>query len=168
MDQTLRPQTREELFHRFADLGIKTDTTDHPPVFTVDEARALRGTIPGGHCKNLFLKDKKGAVWLVVTLEDAVVDLKTLPDRIGSSRISFGNAELMLELLGVAPGSVTPFGLINDHQNRVNVVLDKAMMAHEQLNYHPLSNDATTTISAADLLTFIRSCGHEPKILAVS
>ncbi|WP_137388620.1 prolyl-tRNA synthetase associated domain-containing protein [Rhodoligotrophos defluvii] len=165
MEITRAIASREDLFRRFAELGIATHTTEHPPVFTVDEARALRGSIPGGHCKNLFLKDKKGVVWLVVALEDAVVDLKALPEKIGSGRLSFGSAALMRELLGVEPGSVTPFGLINDTEHRVKVVLDSAMMQHDRLNYHPLSNDATTTIRAEDLLRFIRSCGHEPKVV---
>ena len=124
----------------------------------------MRGAIAGGHCKNLFLKDEKGDIWLLVCLEDARVDLKTMPARIGSRRLSFGKPDLMGEVLGVEPGSVTPFGLINDRERRVNVVLDQAMMAHELLNFHPLRNDATTTIAAADLLKFIRACGHEPRL----
>lgn len=161
------PATREELFARLAELGIETQTKDHAPVYTVDEARALRGEIEGGHCKNLFLKDKKGVLWLVVTLEDMQVDLKALPQKIGSGRLSFGKAELLGEVLGIEPGSVTPFAVINDHGKKVQVVLDEAMMAHEVLNYHPLKNDATTSISATDLITFIQSCGHTPKILPV-
>ena len=111
-----------------------------PRSITVEEARALRGEIAGGHCKNLFLKDDKGQIWLIVCLEDAQVDLKAAPARIGSRRLSFGKPDLLMEVLGVEPGSVTPFGLINDTGRRVNVVLDAAMMAHEQLNYHPLQN----------------------------
>ncbi len=155
---------RDELFQRLAELGIATTTAEHPPAHTVEEARAMRGAIAGGHCKNLFLKDEKGDIWLLVCLEDARVDLKTMPGRIGSRRLSFGKPDLMGEVLGVEPGSVTPFGLINDRERRVNVVLDQAMMAHELLNFHPLRNDATTTIAAADLLRFIRACGHEPRL----
>lgn len=162
------PATRSELFARFKDLGIETTTRDHAPVYTVEEARALRGEIPGGHCKNLFLKDDKGNIWLIVCLEEAQVDLKSAPARIGSRRLSFGKPELLKEVLGVEPGSVTPFGLINDTEKRVNVVLDATMMAHELLNYHPLENTATTTIRAADLLAFVRSCGHEPQVVAVA
>ncbi|WP_342640513.1 prolyl-tRNA synthetase associated domain-containing protein [Rhodoligotrophos ferricapiens] len=160
--------SRDNLFHRFAELGIAVSTKEHPPVFTVEEARALRGAIPGGHCKNLFLKDKKGAIWLIVALEDTAIDLKSLPAKIGSGRLSFGSAELMQQLLGVEPGSVTPFGLINDHERRVNVVLEEQMMRHELLNYHPLSNNATTTIRSADLLRFIDACGHQPKIVPLA
>ena len=166
--QAAMPATREELLARLKSLGIEATTRDHPPVYTVEEARALRGEIPGGHCKNLFLKDDKGNLWLIVCLEEAEIDLKAAPSRIGSRRLSFGRAELLREVLGVEPGSVTPFGLINDTEKRVNVVLDAGMMAHEFLSYHPLENTATTTIRAADLVTFIRSCGHEPRIVAVA
>jgi Ala-tRNA(Pro) deacylase len=153
---------------RFAELGIATETRDHAPVFTVEEARALRGEIPGGHCKNLFLKDEKGALYLIVCLEDALIDLKSAPARIGSRRLSFGRPDLLMEVLGVEAGSVTPFALINDGARRITVILDQAMMEEELLNYHPLQNDATTTIRSADLLTFIRSTGHEPLILPLS
>ena len=162
------PATRDDLFARFDRLGIKTETRDHAPVFTVEEARALRGEIPGGHCKNLFLKDEKGSIWLIVCLEEARIDLKAAPARIGSRRLSFGKPDLLMEVLGVDPGSVTPFGLINDSGARTHVILDRAMMDLDLLNYHPLRNDATTTIRAADLVAFIRSCGHEPRIVAVS
>ena len=162
------PATRDDLFARFRALGIDTTTRDHVPVHTVEQAQALRGEIPGGHCKNLFLKDDKGNIWLIVCLEEAQVDLKAAPAKIGSRRLSFGKPELLKEVLGVEPGSVTPFGLINDAEKRVNVVLDAAMMAHELVNYHPLENNATTTIRAADLVTFISSCGHEPIVVAVA
>lgn len=137
-------------------------------MFTVEEARALRGEIAGGHCKNLFLKDKKDRLWLVVCLEDTPIDLKRLPAAIGSARLSFGRPELLAEVLGVEPGSVTPFALINDAVCRVTVVLAADMMLNETLNYHPLVNTATTSIAAPDLVKFIRACGHEPKILPLS
>lgn len=159
--------TREDLFARLEALGIATRTTAHSPVHTVEEARALRGEIPGGHCKNLFLKDEKGAIWLVVALEDARIDLKALPARIGSGRLSFGKPDLLKEVLGVEPGSVTPFGLMNDREIRCQVILDAAMMQEAELNYHPLRNDATTTIRAADLVKFITACGHHPRIVTV-
>ncbi|MEM8690226.1 MAG: prolyl-tRNA synthetase associated domain-containing protein [Pseudomonadota bacterium] len=162
------PATREDLFARLNKLGITTTTTDHAPVYTVEESQALCGGIAGGHCKNLFLKDKKGVLWLVVTLEDAQVDLKTLPKIIGSGRLSFGKSELLGEVLGVEPGSVTPFALINDVEQRVEVVLDETMLCHEILNYHPLKNDATTSILSSDLVKFVESCGHTPKIVKVS
>ena len=162
------PATRDDLFARFRSLGIEATTRDHAPVYTVEEAQALRGEIPGGHCKNLFLKDDKGNIWLIVCLEEAQVDLKAAPAKIGSRRLSFGKPDLLKEVLGVEPGSVTPFGLINDTEKRVNVVLDAAMMAHELVNYHPLENTATTTIRSQDLVAFIRSCGHEPRVVAVA
>jgi len=158
----------QELLDCLDRLGISVSTTHHPPVHTVEQARALRGDIPGGHCKNLFLKDKKGALWLVVALEDAKVDLKSLHKRIGAARLSFGNAELLYQVLGVAPGSVTPFALINDVETRVNVVLDAQMMAYARLNYHPLVNTATTGIDSPDLMTFIGDCGHRPQIVDLS
>ncbi len=160
--------TRDDLMQAFEQLGIKTETQSHAPVFTVEEARKVHDAIPGGHCKNLFCKDEKGALWLIVALEDARIDLKAAPARIGSRRLSFGKPDLLLEILGVEPGSVTPFALINDTSQRVNVILDAAMMQLPQLNFHPLRNDATTTISSADLELFIRSCGHLPRTVAVS
>lgn len=159
--------TRDALFARFDALGLKTTTVEHAPVFTVEDSKAECGNLPGGHCKNLFLKDKKGALWLVVTLEDRAIDMKDLRDKIGSHHLSFGKAGLLREVLGVEPGSVTPFALINDTGCRTNVVLDAEMMEHEVLNYHPLHNTATTAITPHDLITFIRSCGHEPATIAL-
>lgn len=166
--QTTGPATRTDLFARFEQLSIATTTVEHAPVFTVEEAKRVHGEIAGGHCKNLFCKDEKGALWLIVALEDAHIDLKAAPSRIGSRRLSFGKPDLLMEVLGVAPGSVTPFGLINDRANRVNVILDMAMMAMPILNFHPLENAATTSISATDLVRFIQSCGHTPRTVAVS
>ncbi len=162
------PASRQELFAFFEKLGIKTTTRDHAPVFTVEEAQKVHGNIPGGHCKNLFCKDEKGVLWLIVVLEDARVNLKTAPDKIGSRRLSFGKPELLMEILGVEPGSVTPFALINDTAHKVNVILDAAMMKHDVLNYHPLQNNATTSIAAEDLVKFVKGTGHEPRIVAVS
>lgn len=162
------PVTRAELLSRLAAQGIATQTVDHPPLHTVEESRRLRGQIAGAHTKNLFLKCKKGNLWLVVALEDANIDLKRLHGRIGSGRLSFGNAELMQAVLGVPPGSVTPFGLVNDTDRQVTAIFDAELMRHEQLNFHPLENTATTSIARDDLLAFLQACGHEPQILAVS
>jgi Ala-tRNA(Pro) deacylase len=162
------PASREELFGRLDSLGIATRTVDHAPVFTVDEAKKVHDGMPGGHCKNLFCKDEKGALWLIVALEDAVINLKAAPAKIGSKRLTFGKPDLLMDILGVEPGSVTPFGLINDTTAKTNVILDEAMMRHDTLNFHPLRNDATTAIGASDLVTFITSCGHAPRIVAVS
>ncbi|MEO0620033.1 MAG: prolyl-tRNA synthetase associated domain-containing protein [Pseudomonadota bacterium] len=160
--------TRDDLYARFDALSITTKTVEHPAVFTVEESTAIhkQKMLPGGHTKNLFLKDKKGKIFLVVALNDAVLDLKGLHRLIGASgRVSFGKPDLLDDLLGVKPGSVTPFALINDTNVQVNVVLEARMMAHDLLNYHPLENTATVNIARDDLLRFIQSCGHEPRIL---
>lgn len=157
--------TREQFFARLGALGIETVTVEHPPLFTVEQSKALRGDIPGAHTKNLFLKCKKGTLWLVVAVESTPVELKTLHQRLGSGRLSFGSAELMGEVLGVQPGSVTPFSVINDEAGRVKVVLDEALFAHEWLNFHPLVNTATTGITKDGLLQFLSDCRHEPMIL---
>ena len=159
------PLTPEQLFARFDALGISHRTHTHPPVFTVAESAALRGSLPGGHCKSLFLKDRKGGLWLVVALEERRIDLKLLADSLGAPRFSFGSPELLREVLGVAPGSVTPFALANDTARQVAVVLDKGMLEHDPLNYHPLVNDRTTAIAPRDLLRFIEACGHRPLII---
>jgi Ala-tRNA(Pro) deacylase len=161
--------TPAELFAALDRLGIAHPTVSHPPLFTVEQSQSLRGTIPGGHTKNLFLKDKKGAVFLVTAPEDAPIELKALHRRLGASgRFSFGSAELMLEVLGVMPGAVTPFGAINDTAHRVTVVLDQALMAHAVINAHPLVNTMTTSIARDDLLKFLGATGHEPRIEPVS
>jgi Ala-tRNA(Pro) deacylase len=162
------PASRAELMGFLQSLGIATTTAEHAPVFTVEEAKKVHDAIPGGHCKNLFCKDEKGSLWLIVALEDAIINLKAAPAKIGSKRLTFGKPELLMAVLGVEPGSVTPFGLINDKERKTNVILDEAMMRNEHLNFHPLQNTATTTLSSAGLLTFIRACGHQPRILAVS
>jgi len=159
------PLTPEQLFARLDALGIPYRTYTHPPVFTVAESAALRGSLPGGHCKSLFLKDRKGGLWLVVALEERRIDLKLLADSLGAPRFSFGSPELLREVLGVAPGSVTPFALANDTARQVAVVLDKGMLEHDPLNYHPLENNRTTAIAPADLLRFIAACGHRPRIV---
>ena len=152
------PATPDELFAYLDSLGVAHQTVRHPAVFTVEEARTLRGQIAGGHTKNLFLRDKKGALFLVVAPEDAMIELKSLHRLLGASgRFSFGSAALMRETLGVEPGSVTPFAVINDKAGQVTVILDAAMMAHETLNFHPLVNTATTTIARAGLITVSRS-----------
>jgi Ala-tRNA(Pro) deacylase len=162
------PATRSDLLACLGKLSIETATVEHPALFTVEQSRALRGEIAGGHTKNLFLKDKKERVFLVVAEEDAEIDMKGLHRRIGSARLSFGRPELLFELLGVAPGSVTPFGVINDKSRRVAVILDEGLMRHARLNFHPLENTATTSIGRDDLLAFLRHTGHDPLILTVS
>jgi Ala-tRNA(Pro) deacylase len=162
------PATPNELFAFLDRLNIAHSTVSHPPLFTVTDSQSLRGTIPGGHTKNLFLKDKADALFLVVADEDAAIDLKSLHQRIGSKRLSFGSAALLEEVLGVPPGSVTPFAAINDRAGRVSVILDAAMMAHETLNFHPLTNTMTTSIRRDDLPAFLNATGHLPRVLKVS
>ena len=161
--------TPDDLFAFLDRLGIAHRTVTHPPLFTVEESQALRGQIPGGHTKNLFLKDKKDTLYLVVALENAVVELKSLHRRLGASgRFSFGSAELLRATLGVDPGAVTPFAALNDTERRVAVVLDAAMMMHATLNYHPLRNTMTTSIGRDDLIKFLDATGHPPLIAAVA
>jgi len=163
------PKTEAELYAFLADLGITVSTVRHPPLFTVADSQALRGEIAGGHTKNLFLKDKKDNYFLVTVGEEAVVDLKQIHHLIGAaSRVSFGKPEMLMELLGVVPGGVTVFGLINDAAAQVKVVLDQDLMSHAVVNGHPLTNEATTSIAAADLIKFVEATGHDPVILKVS
>jgi Ala-tRNA(Pro) deacylase len=162
------PASRDDLLAFLDRLGIRTETVEHPPVFTVEEAQALRGELAGGHSKNLFLKDKKGEIFLLVAEEDAEIDMKGLHRRIGCGRLSFGRPELLMELLGVVPGSVTPFGVVNDTERRVAVLLDEPLLRHERLNFHPLRNDATTTIGRDDFLRFLGESGHPPRVLRAS
>lgn len=163
------PATPAELFAHLDRLGIPHSTVTHPPLFTVEQSQALRGQIPGGHTKNLFLKDKKDALFLVTALEDATIELKSLHRRLNASgRFSFGSANLMLETLGITPGAVTPFGALNDLTQRVTIVLDKALMARPTINAHPLVNTMTTSISREGLLAFLASTGHNPRVEAVA
>ncbi len=163
------PAASDELFAYLDSLGIANQTVTHPPVFTVEEARTLRGKVAGGHTKNLFLRDKKGALFLVVAPEDATIELKSLHRLLSASgRFSFGSAELLRETLGVEPGSVTPFAAINDTTGQVTVILDATMMTNDMLNFHPLTNTGTTTISREGLLKFLEATGHPPRIVPVS
>ena len=162
------PATAADLFARLDELGIRTSTVEHPPVFTVEEAKALRGTLPGGHIKNLFLRNKKGEMWLVVAEEDRAIDLKELGARLGAGRLSFGSPDRLMTYLGVVPGAVTPFAIINDRDGAVRVAIDKALLALDPVNCHPLTNDRTTAIAPGDLLTFLAVCGHAPQIIDFS
>lgn len=159
------PATPEDLFAHLDRLGVTVATHHHAAAHTVAEGNQVWGDIPGVHCKNLFLKDAKARLWLVVAPAERRIDLKQLPARIGSARLSFGSAQLLGEVLGVEPGSVTPFALINDAGRRVSVVLDAWMMAQDLLNYHPLRNTMTTTIRAPDFRAFLASTGHRPELV---
>jgi Ala-tRNA(Pro) deacylase len=162
------PATPEDLLAFLDSLGVASETVEHPPLHTVEESRALRGPVPGGHSKNLLVKDKKGRLFLLTLGEDTPIDLKRVHEKIGASgRVSFGSAELLEEAWGVRPGAVTPFGAINDKAGRVTVVLDKELMAHDRVNFHPLVNTRTTGVSPDGLLKFLRATGHEPVMAAL-
>ena len=162
-----QPMTRADVLHFLDFLGIETATFDHPAVFTVAESTDIEQRLPGAHTKNLFLKDAKGTLFLVTALGSTEIDLKGLPKVLGSARLSFGKAELMAEVLGVSPGSVTPLALVNDRDHRLSVVLDAGLMDFDIINCHPLENTATTSIARDDLLRFIRATGHEAQIVAL-
>jgi Ala-tRNA(Pro) deacylase len=158
------PAASRDLLARLDAMGVATETHHHPAVFTVAESGAIKKNLPGAHSKNLFLKDRKGRLFLVVADHATRIDLKRLHDTIGASgRLSFGSADLLREVLGVEPGSVTPFAVINDSESRVTVILDSNLMAAELLNFHPLVNTMTTAIGREDLVTFLRATGHDPR-----
>jgi Ala-tRNA(Pro) deacylase len=156
------PATEADLLARFDALGIAHVTHRHRPVFTVDEGADLKASMPGGHTKNLFLKDKKGAIYLICAISSTPIDLTATSKLIGSGRFSFGSAERLMEYLGVEPGSVTLFAIINDPERKVTLVLDEALFELDPVNFHPLKNDATTAISPADMLKFVHAQGREP------
>lgn len=159
------PITPDQLFATLDRLGISHQTVAHPPIFTAEEGKDWDDKLPGLACKNLFLKDKKGLPWLVVMPAAKRADLSALAKRTNAGRFSFGNPAFLLEKLGITPGSVTPFALMNDPQNAVTVVLDSDMMAADLVNYHPLHNEASTAISPQDLLVFLRHLGRDPAII---
>jgi len=157
--------TQEELFAFLDKLGIAHQTVSHPPIFTAEQGKDFEARIPGMACKNLFLKDKKGILWLIVLPVAKRAQLALIERVIGSARLSFAKPDLLLEVLGITPGSVTPFALMNDKTHRVTVVLDADMMKAEKINVHPLRNDASTALHADDLLKFINALGYSPRIV---
>lgn len=158
-------RTKAELLAFLEGLGIAHNTLDHPAVFRVGEGDAFKAGLPGGHTKNLFLKDAKDRLWLISALGETQIDLKGLHPVIGSARLSFGSAELMEETLGVTPGSVTAFALANDTDHRVTFILDAALAASDPVNFHPLTNTATTGVSQVDFRRFLTALGREPIIV---
>jgi Ala-tRNA(Pro) deacylase len=162
------PTSPEALQARLDALGIAYQTVSHPPVFTVEEAKALRGELPGSHITNLFLRNKKGRMWLVTCLEDREIDLKALGARLEAGRFSFGSAERLMSHLGVLPGSVTPFAVINDAAGAVTMVLDRGVMDAGPVNCHPLVNTMTTALAPADLVRFLEAENHAPLMLDMS
>jgi len=166
----LKPMLNDpnRVFMYLKSLHIHSKTVEHPAVFTVEESKALRGQIDGAHVKNLFLKDKKSNLFLISALEDTKIDLKTIHDVIGGQgRVSFCSADQLREHLGVEPGSVTPFSVLNDTENRVKAILDERLMAYDTINVHPLVNTMTTSIARDDLVTFMTETGHKPLIIKV-
>jgi Ala-tRNA(Pro) deacylase len=162
------PHTPDSLFAALDRLGIAHETVIHPPLYTVEQSKQLRGSIPGAHTKNLFLKDKKGKPFLVTAVENTQIDLKRLHEIIGGSgRLSFGNPEQMMAHLGVEPGSVTAFGVINDAAGAVTMILDARLESFGRINCHPLVNTMTTGVSYTDLLRFLSETGHAPRVLTV-
>ena len=159
------PATRQRLLARLEELGIEAVTVEHEPMFTVEQSTELRETLPGAHTKTLFLDDRDGHLVLVAAKDDTRVNLKTLSKRLGTGRFSFGKAELLAEVLGVTPGSVTPFALINDRCRHVTALVDATLLKFDEVNFHPLENTATTRIATRDLIRFIEACGHKPQIL---
>ena len=157
--------TPDELFALLDRLGIEHSTVQHPPIFTVEEGRPWHDKIPGLHCKSLFIKDRRGGIWLVVMPAHKRADLARLERILAAPRFSFARPELLQEVLELTPGSVTPFGLINDRQRRVTVVLDQQMLDAAWVNFHPLHNAASTTVCSGDLLRFARALGYDPIIV---
>ena len=159
---------RDRLLAWMAENGVAQTTVDHPAVFRVEEGLELKAAMPGAHTKNLFLKDKKGRLWLISARQDTVIDLKRAPRAMGSDRLSFGNEALLWETLGLTPGSVTALGLINDADRRVTFVLDKALWEAEVVNFHPLTNTATTALGQGDFRKFLTLIGREPVVVDFS
>jgi len=162
-----QPWSPQALLDRLSAMGIAAKTLRHRPVFTVEEAKALRSGLPGAHIKNLFLRDKKGRMWLLVALADSKVELKSLARLLGARSLSFARPERLMTHLGVTPGAVTPFGVINDEEGLVEVVIERAVLAFDQVNCHPLDNAMTTSIGAQDLLRFLEAVGHPPRLLVL-
>lgn len=163
------PDTPETLLARLAALGIETTTTEHAPVFTVAESQALRGSLPGGHSKNLFLRPAKagpGPHLLAVLQEDRKLSVNALARAAGAGRVEMAPADDLRRLLGVEPGSVTPFGMVNAPPGAVRIVLDAGLLRdHDWVHFHPLVNSRTTAIRPADLLRFLAGLGHRPEVL---
>ncbi len=155
----------QQLITLLDELGIASATVAHPPLRTVEDSRRLRGNLVGGHVKNLFLRDKKGGYWLLAALEHVMIDLRTAAALLGAPRFSLAKAEELAQILGIIPGAVSPFAVVNDAAGRVRVVIDRSVLDLPLLNFHPLCNDRTTTIASADLLKFLEAVAHPPRII---
>lgn len=161
------PLQADALLQRLTEFGIEHATVRHTPVFTVEEARAQRNGSGGAHSKNLLLRNKKGRMWLLTCLEDRCVDLRQLADVLGAGRFSFASPRRLMAYLGITPGAVTPFGLINDITGAVQLVLDGALLGMSPLHFHPLDNSMTTAIRPDDLMRFLESIDHSPQVLSL-
>ncbi|MBM3536886.1 MAG: prolyl-tRNA synthetase associated domain-containing protein [Alphaproteobacteria bacterium] len=159
------PLSSDELLNRLSALGVAAVTHEHTPLRTVEEAKRLRGNLPGGHVKNLFLRGRQDRYWLFTTFEDTSVDLKELGRILNAGRFSFGSSAALEQMLGILPGAVSPLAAANDTGGAVTVVLDEALLAADLLNVHPLRNDRTTALAPADLVRFLHSCGHPPQLI---
>lgn len=159
------PATSQDLLERLRSLGIEAALMEHDPVYTVEEAKAVRHGLEGCHTKNLFVRNKKELMWLVTCLADRAVDLKWLGEHIGAGRLSFGSPRRLMKFLGVTPGAVSPFAVVNDQQRKVRVVLDREVLKQEPINFHPLDNRMTVTIGARDFLRFLDTERHTPQIV---
>ncbi len=164
-----KPLSPDELMELLDELGISTQTRQHPALFTVEDGVEIKKTIPGGHTKNLFVKDKKGNFFLIVAGDQARIPMNKIHAKIGArSRLSFANADYLMQYLGITPGSVTAFAAINDHEGQVKVIIDEPLLDSDLINCHPLTNTMTTTISRSDLLRFLEHVNHKPDIIALS
>jgi Ala-tRNA(Pro) deacylase len=157
--------SRDDLLALLDAHGIEHATLDHPAVFRVGEGEEIKAGLAGAHTKNLFLKDSRGQLWLVSAEQSTRIDLKRLPAVIGSGKLSFGSAARLEEALGVTPGSVTAFALANDAAHAVRFVLDASLDEAEQVNFHPLVNTATTTVSRQGFRAFLRALGITPIVV---
>jgi Ala-tRNA(Pro) deacylase len=162
-----QPAVPADLFARLDALGVPYRTHHHDPVFTVEQAKRLRGDLPGCHTKNLFVRNKKGRMWLLVFEQDCPVDLAAVGGRIGAGRLSFGSPRRLMEYLGITPGAVSPFAVINDRTRAVRVVLDREVLENPPLNFHPLDNTMTTVLAPADFLRFLEAEEHGPRVLGL-
>ena len=159
------PTTPEALMATLDEAGITYSFHEHPPLRMVEDSKAFRGRMDGMHVKNLYLRDKKKKNHLVVAQEDRDIDLKALPSMIGSDRLSFGSADRLFEFLGVRPGAVSPFTLINDPDQRVKLSIDASLMEADMLFFHPLVNDLTLGVTPDGLRSFLQITDHDPRII---
>ncbi len=161
----LPPATPEDLRELLDQLGASYNSVSHPPLRTVEDSKTHRDGLTGGFSKNLFLRNKKSQMWLLTCMEDRKIDLKALGQKLGAGRVSFGSPQRLMHYLGVIPGSVTPFAVVNDKQNVVRMVIDAGLLQHKQLNFHPLVNTETITVNKDGLMDFLDFVDHAPEII---